>query len=93
MLYLEIDVCDVAVLGQFHYLVDVVRFQHQAGESLQGSAPDTGTSQVLDGIAFYLDEGRSRTHADRYQAVESALVLGSQGIGDKFVRLGRRPSV
>ena len=43
--------------------------------------------------AFYLDEGRSRTHADRYQAVESALVLGSQGIGDELVRLGRRPSV
>ena len=70
VLYLEVDIRQSSLQSHIGDLVDVLRFQEQAGESKQGSASDTDPADMLDMLSIHLDERGSRSHAYDDQALQ-----------------------
>jgi len=89
----EIDVTDIAVLGQLGHLLDITRVEHDARQTFQRAATDADTTDMAHVVAVALHERGTCAHRDDDRMVEFRLKTGTETVGHELLGLRRGQSV
>ena len=73
--------------------MDVVRLQQQARQTLQGTASDAQSADMLDAVTVDAYKGGTRPHTDHHQMFDVRGMAGSQSVGQKLVGLACRQPI
>ena len=60
----QVDLGNIAPLGQFRHLVGIVGLEQQPREARERATSDSYASDVLDVVAVTLHDGSARSHGD-----------------------------